>query len=59
MKILLSKTVFFLPILFMSIPVGIENIRNMENSATGIRFDKVSLNAGLYAPSKSSSHGQK
>jgi hypothetical protein len=46
-RILLKITVFFLPIRFINIPVGMEKIRNMENRATGIKLDRVSLNSGL------------
>ena len=33
-----SSTVFFLPILFMSIPVGTEKMRNQKNTSEGKKF---------------------
>ena len=40
----LSSTVFLRPIRFISIPVGMENIRNQKNTSDGIRLDVVSFN---------------
>ena len=33
-----SRTVFFLPILFISMPVGTEKIRNQKNTSEGKKF---------------------
>jgi len=51
---LLKITVFLRPILFIIIPVGTEKIRNIENNATGIMLERVSLNSGLNPPNRSS-----
>jgi len=40
---LLKRTVFLRPILFIKTPVGTEKSRNIENKATGIILDMVSL----------------
>jgi len=39
----LIRTVFFRPILFMSMPVGTENIRNQKNTSEGKRFACASV----------------